>query len=240
MKPNITSHIKFPFQFDIEKLLQDLKIASEHTWIPHFNTGGYKGDWKVIPLYAPKGDSENILAISAENAQLTETPILQECHYFKEVIRYFKAPVLSARILKLSPQAVIKPHRDYQLGYEDGCFRIHIPITTNKEVSFILNDVLLKMLPGECWYTNVNFVHSVANMGTTDRVHLVLDFQRNDWSDRLFFSMAPVESFRAIPLQNDSPETIRKTMETLMQSNFPIATSLIADLEEKLKKLEGG
>ena len=239
MKPNITSYIKFPFQFNTEKLLQDLSIASKNTWILHFNTGGYEGDWKVISLYAPNGEANNIFAHSPENAVLKETPILGQCQYFKEVISFFKAPILSARILKLSPQAVIKPHRDYQLGYEDGCFRIHIPITTNKKVSFILNDNSLKMLPGECWYTNVNFIHSVANKGTTDRVHLVLDFERNEWSDALFFSMAPKESFRPMPLDNESPEMMRSTIATLKQSDFPIAKELIATLSEKLKRLEG-
>ena len=68
MKPSITSYIKFSFQFNTEKLLQDLTIASKNTWILHFNTGGYEGDWKVISLYAPNGEANNIFAHSTENA----------------------------------------------------------------------------------------------------------------------------------------------------------------------------
>jgi Mg/Co/Ni transporter MgtE len=45
------------------------------------------------------------------------------------------------------------------------------------------------MQPGEAWYTNVNLPHSVENKGQTNRVHLVIDCIRNEWSDELFKSM---------------------------------------------------
>jgi hypothetical protein len=37
------------------------------------------------------------------------------------------------------------------------------------------------MKEGECWYHNFNLPHRVANRGTADRVHLVLDCVLNDW-----------------------------------------------------------
>jgi len=138
MKPSITSYIKFSFQFNTEKLLQDLTIASKNTWILHFNTGGYEGDWKVISLYAPNGEANNIFAHSTENAVLKETPILGQCLYFKEVISFFKAPILSARILKLSPQAVIKPHRDYLINQYDPKYVIKNNLVIIKSVRDIL------------------------------------------------------------------------------------------------------
>jgi len=36
------------------------------------------------------------------------------------------------------------------------------------------------MAPGECWYLRLSDPHSVANRGTTDRVHLVVDAVVND------------------------------------------------------------
>jgi len=232
-----TKYLKFPFQFSEEKLVRDLSLILDKNWIPHFNTEGYHGDWKVISLYAHNGEESNIYALPTSQSTISETRILKECHYFKEVIDSFKCPILTARILRLGAGAEIKPHRDHDLGYEDGNFRLHIPIVTNSGVRFVLDGTELTMLPGECWYTNVNYVHSVINSGKSDRVHLVIDGERNEWSDQLFFSSVPKESFKPIPKKNDSSETIRRIIEELKRSNEPAAKKLINELSQKLTKL---
>jgi len=43
---------------------------------------------------------------------------------------------------------------------------------------------------GECWYVNTSLPHRVANLGQTDRIHLVIDCEVNGWL-RSFF---PAES----------------------------------------------
>ena len=45
------------------------------------------------------------------------------------------------------------------------------------------------MQAGSAWYANINLPHSVQNKGKNDRIHLVIDCLRNDWSDKLFASM---------------------------------------------------
>lgn len=232
-----TKYLRFPFQFNKEKLAHDLSLVLDGNWIPHYNTAGYHGDWKVISLYAYNGEQSNIYALSTSDSIISETAILAKCRYFKEVIDSFKCPILSARILRLGVGAEIKPHRDHELGYEDGNFRLHIPIVTNSGVQFILDGTELTMLPGECWYTNVNYVHSVKNAGEEDRIHLVIDGARNEWSDELFFSLAPEESFQAIPKEEDSPETIKRIIEELKRSKEPAAEHLIIELQQKITEL---
>lgn len=235
--PEKTKYLKLPFQFDSEKLVFDLSLILDRKWIPHFNTNCYDGDWKVISLYAYDGDDSNIFALSTSNSIISETVILKECHYFKKVIKSFKCSILSARILRLGVGARIKPHRDHELGYENNNFRLHIPIITNKDVQFILDGNQLRMLPGECWYTNVNYIHSVVNLGKSDRVHLVIDFERNEWSDQLFFSLASEKSFQSISKETYSPETIKLIIEELKQRNEPAVNQLITELKFKLSKL---
>ena len=232
-----TTSLKLPFLFDINKLLYDYSLVVNQNWIPHFNTNGYIGKWKAISLYASNGDASNIFAFQNDNNTIIETPIMNDCNYFKEVISSFHCPILSARLLRLDAGAEIKPHRDYKLGYEDGNFRLHIPIITNNKVQFILNNEKLNMLPGECWYTNVNYEHSVANHGKEDRVHLVIDAERNEWSDTLFFSLVPQESFQPIQEEVESPETIRLIIEELKRQNEPASEQLIFELEQKILKL---
>ena len=232
-----TKYLKLPFQFDKEKLVYDLSLILDRKWIPHFNTTGYNGDWKVISLYAKRGDDSNIFAFPTSNSIISETATLKECSYFKEVIGSFKCTILTARILRLGAGAEIKPHRDHELGYENNNFRLHIPITTHKDVQFVLDGTQLRMLPGECWYTNVNYMHSVINSGKSDRAHLVIDFERNEWSDKLFFSLAPEESFQPMPKETNSPETIKLIIEELKQHNEPITNQLINELKLKLIEL---
>lgn len=233
----IVRYLKLPFQFTSDKLIHDLSLILDSNWIPHFNSSGYSGEWDVIPLYASKGDEKNIFALSVDNSEVIETSLIKNCFYFREIIQSLKFPVTSARLLKLGAGAEIKPHRDHELGYEDGYFRLHIPIITNNRVQFILDGELLTMRPGECWYTNVNFVHSVSNLGDSDRIHLVVDGIRNEWSDNLFFSLASKENLLQKQHEEESPETIKRTIEELKSSNEPIAPELIEFLNKKLEKL---
>ena len=232
----ITKYLKLPFQFDEKRLVADLESIIENQWIPHFNKRDYDGEWKSIALFAKGGDATNIFAFQNDNTAIIETPILNSCSYIKEVIEHFKCALLSFRLLRLNVGAKIKPHRDYKLGYEDNTFRIHIPILTNNNVDFNLDGKRLQMLPGECWYTNVNFTHSVANNGKTDRVHLVIDGERNAWSDDLFFSLAPKASFFPVKEEIHSAETLKKIIEELKMSNEPAAKQLISVLQKNLKK----
>jgi hypothetical protein len=231
----ITKYLKLPFQFEEKLLLRDLETAQTNLWIPHFNKGGYEGEWKSIALYAKDGDEKNIYAMSDGDASLKETKLMNWCSYFREVVHTFKFPLASVRLLKLGIGAEIKPHRDYKLGYEDNYFRLHVPITTNDEVEFILDEKRLIMKPGECWYTNVNYIHSVANRGKTDRVHLVIDGERNQWSDELFFSLAPKESFEPETEENYSPEMIKELIKNLEFRNEPAAEELIKKYRKQLK-----
>jgi len=229
----MTTHLQLPFSFDEKKLQADLAILLKSEWIPHFNQGGYKGQWNSIALYAAGGNAHNIFALNNTEAEVTPTPMLEQCPYLQSVIEHFECPLIAVRLLRLSVGAYIKPHRDFELGYENDNFRLHIPIITNPEVRFILDGNRLEMKPGECWYTNVNFVHSVANNGTVDRVHLVIDGVRNEWSDRLFYSLATKESFVPPSTQNYSSETRSRMIEELKRMEGVDASELIASLKSK-------
>jgi hypothetical protein len=41
------------------------------------------------------------------------------------------------------------------------------------------------MAPGSAWYLRLSDPHRVANRGTSDRVHLVVDLAVNDWLTEL-------------------------------------------------------
>lgn len=227
-------HIKFPIQFDIQRLQKDVDIILNKNWVNHYNTNDYTGKWSSIALVSQGGKSENINAFPMGIEPVKYTDAIDNCHYFKEIIDSFQFEKTTVRLLRLATGAVIKPHTDNCLGYEDGNFRIHIPIITNENVEFILDNEKLLMSEGECWYINANFTHSVANKGDIDRIHLVIDGIRNEWTDALFFKEANEDQFiKPEPkISNEEKELIIKQLEFM---NTETSIQLIADLKKSMK-----
>lgn len=175
-----------PFIFDEQRLLDDLAICLQYTWPKHFNQKDFEGDWSSIALRSASGE---ILDINAHpDSQYMDTVLLEQCAYFKELISTFECPLEAVRLLRLAPGSVIKEHCDIGTSYADGVLRIHVPVTTNPQVTFIVGGESLRMQPGECWYADFTLPHSVRNDGTSSRVHLVIDVLRNEWTDKLFES----------------------------------------------------
>ena len=222
---------KLPFQFSEEKLRKDFEICRSEEFSEHYNTKDYSGSWKVIALRSPDGTHKNIDANSIYGG-FADTELLNRCRYFREVLAKFECEKASVRLLNLSAGSVIKEHKDLGLGYEDGIFRIHIPIITNTRVRFYFEDNRFLMRAGESWYGNFNISHRVENKGETDRIHLVMDCLRNEWSDKLFAQLGyPFKEEGVIEYDN---ETKRSIISQLKNLDLPAAREQIRRLEAEL------
>jgi len=226
----LVRYIKFPMFFDTEKLKGDVYKIIDKSWTNHYNTNDYTGKWTSIALMSQNGKSDSIYALPNNDEKLVATEILDSCTYFQEILNSFLFEKTAVRLLKLDVGAEVKPHSDNCLGYEDGCFRLHIPIITNSEVEFILDGNRLIMNEGECWYIDANFIHSVANRGTRDRIHLVIDGLRNEWTDTLFFNEAPENDFIK-PAPKMDEEQKQLMIAELQRMNLPAANQILKDLE---------
>lgn len=176
----MSSIVKLPFSFDAPRLLADTAQFADDEWVGHFNTQIYEGDWSGIALRAAKG-AQVALYPDPTAEGFADTELLARCHYVPEVLASFQCELTTVRFLKLAAGATIRRHRDYQLGLEDGEIRIHIPVQTNPQVEFVLDEQRVEMREGEAWFLNFNLYHSVRNAGATDRIHLVVDCVVNDW-----------------------------------------------------------
>jgi hypothetical protein len=223
--------IKFPIVFDVEKLQNDLGKIINKNWIDHYNTNDYSGKWNSIALMSQNGKSDSIYALPVTNEKLIATEVLNSCAYFKEILDGFLFEKTAVRLLQLAVGAEIKPHSDHCLGYEDGSFRLHIPIITNSDVEFVLDGTRLIMNEGECWYIDANFIHSVANRGTQDRIHLVIDGVRNEWTDAMFYKEASEDQFvKPAPVMSEDQKKLMIAELRLM--NTPMANEMIKNLEQ--------
>jgi hypothetical protein len=80
-------------------------------------------------------------------------------------------------------------------------------VATNPEVEFYVSGERIVMREGEAWYINFNLPHRIYNGGGTDRIHLVIDCEVNDWVRSVFYARS-FEQFREKVL--DEPVLLRE------------------------------
>lgn len=222
--------IKFNVLFSIENLQKDLMICESEIWTNHFNIQQYNGEWSSVALRSASGQIFDINSFA--NHSFVNTFLFDKCVYFKEVIDWFKCEKEAIRLLKLAPNSEIKEHIDNDTSYDDGFFRIHIPIRTNNEVFFYVNKVLVPMQMGECWYANFQLPHSVQNKSNETRVHLVIDCKRNEWSDKLF-TMAGYNI--KTKSKNNLPNEIKhQIIKELLLNPTPVNLELARKLQSEI------
>lgn len=198
-------------------------------WRPHYNVMDYEGGWDVLTLRSPGGAADSIFADSMGKGEFADTPYMDKFPFVKKLAAALHCPLMSVRLLNLKAGAVIKEHRDIELCYENGEARLHFPLLTNNRVEFYVNDIRVNMQPGECWYINANLPHKVANYGTNDRIHLVVDCVVNDWLKTVFDKSEKVSFKQHIPKE----ETLQVIAALRMQQTAT-ANKIADDLELKL------
>jgi Aspartyl/Asparaginyl beta-hydroxylase len=175
--------------FDAAKMQEEVRIHESALWKPHYNSRHYDGNWTTLQLRSINGKIENSISIQGsalqKNTAYDNTILLEKCIYLQSIINFFDCEKMSVRLMNLHAGAVIKEHRDYEMNFEKGEARFHIPIQTNQDVSFFIENEKIPMNEGDCWYLNLSLKHCVNNFGSTDRVHLVIDCKVNDWVRRL-------------------------------------------------------
>lgn len=208
------SSFRLPFNFDPEALRSDLDRIAPDEWVAHFNQDYFEGEWSGVALRSNSGEPSQLYSRAAPEISFTDTPILQRCWYVRELLTQFQCTLQSVRFLKLAAGSQIREHRDYDLGFKEGQLRLHIPITTNPEVQFFLDAHRLDLKPGECWYLDLSLPHWVENRGATDRIHLVIDCELNEWLRNL---LPPDESIESESNQNDNDSSSSEQLQLFRQ-----------------------
>jgi len=188
----LPDRLRLPFDFDPALLARDLEGLRAVGWIKHYVQQNYDGDWSVIALRGKAGATHPVMMIYSDPTcrDFADTPMLAGCPYFRQVLDAFEAPLRAVRLMRLTAGSVIKEHTDHELSFEEGTVRIHVPVVTNAEVEFYLNRNRVVLEAGSSWYLRLSDPHSVANRGTADRIHMVIDAEVNDWVRRVLETAA--------------------------------------------------
>jgi hypothetical protein len=83
--------------------------------------------------------------------------------------------IIRAMAAKLVAGGKIAPHTDSHPSFHIG-HRIHVPITTNSRVRFMIDGRPHRFEVGKAYEINNQMNHSVANKGTEDRITFIFDY----------------------------------------------------------------
>lgn len=92
--------------------------------------------------------------------------------------------IIRAMAAKLLAGGKIKPHVDTHPSFHYG-HRIHVPITTNPRVRFMIDGRPHKLDVGRAYEINNQQNHSVMNKGKEDRITFIFDYVPPDQLARL-------------------------------------------------------
>lgn len=186
----VIERVQLPYQFDINKMVTEMQSIRQR---------GFQY-YDAIPLRAPAHEVDVSIPFPPPASdyadgswtQWMNTNYLKECPYISSIIDLFRehTTVNLVRLLRLAPSAVVKEHTDPTLGLhiDKSMIRLTIPILVNDKVEFYLNNKLVPMRAGECWYLNLTEPHRVINEGTEERINLTIDLIPNEWVTNMITS----------------------------------------------------
>ncbi len=178
---------------DVAPIVDEIRVLeSRASWIPKSANGG----WSAITIKSKDGTDCPFLSaegIEEGAAAFAYTDDGAGCPVIRSLLDGLGTDVYLARLLKLKPGQRVKYHTD-DVVFQDTSrvVRLHLPLVTcprcvlrfgiplrEPERGYNVWDAKLAhevhIPEGELWYTNVNALHSVANGGERDRIHLVVD-----------------------------------------------------------------
>jgi hypothetical protein len=207
----VPDRVRLPLTFDPAPMVEEIARLGPSIWQPHFNTEYYSGDWSGVALRS-RGGTLSLYPGPPQRERpdepFTDTVHVAACPALARTLAAFACPLTSVRLLRLGPGAAVREHRDYQIGFEAGELRVHVPLETSEDVAFILNGTPLPMAAGEAWYVDVTQPHAVRNDGASARIHLVIDCVVDDWLRALLDDAlaSPFDRFASLVAQDDALE----------------------------------
>jgi quercetin dioxygenase-like cupin family protein len=156
---------------NFEELLLSVSFLTDEDWVSY--SGRRKG------IAAEKSDTIPLMYDKKHifNSHNTHAKYKDFEKFIEAAVSLHKEPikVQQAILTRLKPGAKIGRHKDVG-PITVKTHRIHIPVITNTECIFTVDDIKKHLSPGEVWIIdNVDKYHSVVNEGRESRVHLIID-----------------------------------------------------------------
>ncbi|MEM6300367.1 MAG: aspartyl/asparaginyl beta-hydroxylase domain-containing protein [Pseudomonadota bacterium] len=165
---------------EVSSLSQAIMALEEPVWLEeqlrqkrysevHYNTES------VILIFCDHDDWPNIDVVKGRGwDRLFEHALplmhgLIDRHYPKG------GTIIRAMAAKLKAGKTITPHTDNHPSFHHS-HRIHVPITSNNKVRFMIDGRPHRLLPGNAYEINNQKRHGVMNGGDEDRITFIFDY----------------------------------------------------------------
>lgn len=102
---------------------------------------------------------------------------------YKHLEDLYDAKVVRCEIVKMHKHSSIPTHIDSGEFLYLGR-RIHVPLVTNKDITFTVLNHSLNMQVGKWYDINNSLPHSVDNPTDTERIHIIIDLIFNNLLDK--------------------------------------------------------
>ena len=175
--------IRLPMSFDVARMQAEVQSLNLRGFI-YYDVMPLRSPAHLVDPTIPRPPPVDDYADGSWTDWL-DTPALRGAAYLSEVVDTFRehTDVTLVRLLRLEAGAVVKEHTDPTLGLEQesSVIRLTIPVFGGEQVEFYLNDTLVPMRSGECWYLRLSDPHRVVNAGATERINITIDMVPNEW-----------------------------------------------------------
>ncbi len=175
--------IKLPFTYDAERLKKEINSDTFQDFI-YYDVKLLRGPAHMVDTSLPPPPPAEDYADGSWTDWL-DTEELKKSPYLMEIVDQFRqhTTVNLVRLLRLAPGSVVREHNDPTLALEEekSMIRLTIPIATDEKVEFYLNDKIVPMKEGECWYMRLSDRHRINNGWDQERINLTIDMIPNDW-----------------------------------------------------------
>jgi len=182
-KDDIADRVKLPLSFDVDRMRADVERMGLESFI-HYNVMPLRSPAHLVDSSIPRPPPADDYADGSWTEWL-DTPALEASPYLSEVVDTFRrnTTVTLVRILRLEPGSPVNEHTDPTLGLhiERSVVRLTIPIQSEPEVVFYLNNQPVPMRPGECWYLRLTDPHRITHDGRLERINMTIDMIPNEW-----------------------------------------------------------
>ncbi len=220
--------IKLPMRFDVEQMKAELKTIqfSEYRESPSLYVNPKK--LFVLDLIQPKRTEKD-----EDPIEFIFTDSLKKCPYFQEILQTIDSGKELYRIHLFKADGRITRHIDQGRGISSGYIRVHVPIQTNDQVIFTIDDEQINMQEGECWAVDVNSPHAVNNLGQKDRIHLMIDCKLNEWWEQLLLPLG-IDLQKLSKYRDLSNEELSNMIDSLSYIKTATSELIISEVNQEL------
>ena len=175
---NIDTSLKTLGDIDIEPLRQAILALDDDAWLSNEQR---QTDYEVhrlthsIVLVFCEGPMHDLVVQKKSGWEMLSDTAVPVMHELIDRAYPPGGTVIRAMAAKLLSRGRIAPHFDAQITFRRS-HRIHVPITTNPRVRFMIDGKPYRLEVGQAYEINNQQTHSVINSGTEDRITFIFDY----------------------------------------------------------------